>query len=156
MLRIGTVPLLKASNPVLYMLIEKKIWSRSFTGLYNNCLSWIRNKAKFLSSLRNQEAIRSTQCYTRHSPTAASIPRTHFNQPTWVAGRMLKCDYWSNWLGHLAERRSFHDQELGPVPTRSKGECVVGNGFNKYDCNKKIINQHKVVCRRVRSGPRPN
>ncbi|KAG9459420.1 hypothetical protein H6P81_003928 [Aristolochia fimbriata] len=37
------------------------------------------------------------------------------------------------------DRRSFHDRDLGPVPARWKGDCAVGPGFKKTDCNRKII-----------------
>ncbi|XP_026430635.1 subtilisin-like protease SBT1.4 [Papaver somniferum] len=41
--------------------------------------------------------------------------------------------------GIWPERRSFHDEGLGPVPERWKGICEVGPDFPKESCNKKII-----------------
>ncbi|CAK9185824.1 unnamed protein product [Ilex paraguariensis] len=41
--------------------------------------------------------------------------------------------------GISPERRSFHDEGLGPVPPHWKGECVEGDKFTKKQCNKKII-----------------
>ncbi|KAL3849737.1 hypothetical protein ACJIZ3_011619 [Penstemon smallii] len=41
--------------------------------------------------------------------------------------------------GICPERRSFHDEELGAIPSNWKGECVEGENFTKSHCNKKII-----------------
>ncbi|CAA3019896.1 subtilisin-like protease [Olea europaea subsp. europaea] len=41
--------------------------------------------------------------------------------------------------GIWSERRSFHDEGLGPIPTTWKGECIKGDNFTKANCNKKII-----------------
>ncbi|KAF8033168.1 hypothetical protein BT93_D1926 [Corymbia citriodora subsp. variegata] len=41
--------------------------------------------------------------------------------------------------GITPERRSFSDQNLGPVPRRWKGVCEVGVGFTAKNCNRKIV-----------------
>ncbi|KAK9690779.1 hypothetical protein RND81_09G153300 [Saponaria officinalis] len=41
--------------------------------------------------------------------------------------------------GIWPERRSFSDQNLGPVPARWKGVCQTGEKFNPNNCNRKII-----------------
>ncbi|KAL8128456.1 hypothetical protein V2J09_017611, partial [Rumex salicifolius] len=41
--------------------------------------------------------------------------------------------------GIWPERRSFSDRNLGPVPTRWKGICQVGDKFTAANCNRKII-----------------
>ncbi|GAV56995.1 Peptidase_S8 domain-containing protein/PA domain-containing protein/Inhibitor_I9 domain-containing protein, partial [Cephalotus follicularis] len=41
--------------------------------------------------------------------------------------------------GIWPERNSFHDQDLGPIPSKWKGECVQGERFPTTTCNKKII-----------------
>ncbi|KAL2535271.1 Subtilase family protein [Forsythia ovata] len=41
--------------------------------------------------------------------------------------------------GIWSERRSFHDEGLGPIPATWKGECTEGENFTKANCNKKII-----------------
>ncbi|XP_057866913.2 subtilisin-like protease SBT1.7 [Cryptomeria japonica] len=41
--------------------------------------------------------------------------------------------------GIWPESRSFHDEGFGDIPSRWKGECENGRGFNASHCNKKII-----------------
>ena len=41
--------------------------------------------------------------------------------------------------GIWPERRSFSDQNLGPIPKRWKGVCQVGEKFGPSNCNRKII-----------------
>lgn len=41
--------------------------------------------------------------------------------------------------GIWPERRSFSDQNLGPIPKRWKGFCEVGEKFAPSNCNRKII-----------------
>ncbi|KAL2937114.1 Subtilisin-like protease SBT1.6 [Bienertia sinuspersici] len=41
--------------------------------------------------------------------------------------------------GIWPERRSFSDQNLGPVPKRWKGICQLGEKFGPHNCNRKII-----------------
>ncbi|KAG8389521.1 hypothetical protein BUALT_Bualt02G0238000 [Buddleja alternifolia] len=61
------------------------------------------------------------------------------------AGLLSESDSGSNVVigifdtGIWPERRSFHDEGLGPVPSNWKGECVEGEQFTKAHCNKKII-----------------
>ncbi|KAK2965208.1 hypothetical protein RJ640_019963 [Escallonia rubra] len=41
--------------------------------------------------------------------------------------------------GIWPERRSFHDEDLGPIPPHWKGKCSRGEKFTRKHCNKKII-----------------
>ncbi|CAA3006797.1 subtilisin-like protease [Olea europaea subsp. europaea] len=41
--------------------------------------------------------------------------------------------------GIWPERKSFNDRELGPVPTKWKGQCVAGEKFSATSCNRKLI-----------------
>lgn len=61
------------------------------------------------------------------------------------AGLLSESDSGSNVIigvldtGIWPERRSFHDEGLGPIPSNWRGECVEGANFTKSLCNKKII-----------------
>ncbi|XP_042486341.1 subtilisin-like protease SBT1.5 [Macadamia integrifolia] len=41
--------------------------------------------------------------------------------------------------GIWPERQSFNDRDLGPVPNKWKGECVVSKDFTATSCNRKLI-----------------
>lgn len=41
--------------------------------------------------------------------------------------------------GIWPESPSFSDKDMGPVPLRWKGACELGRGFNRSNCNKKIV-----------------
>ncbi|KAJ4907119.1 Subtilisin-like serine endopeptidase family protein [Raphanus sativus] len=41
--------------------------------------------------------------------------------------------------GIWPDSKSFDDNGLGPIPTRWKGRCVSGEGFNASSCNRKLI-----------------
>jgi subtilisin family serine protease len=41
--------------------------------------------------------------------------------------------------GIWPERQSFNDRELGPVPSKWKGQCVAGKDFPATSCNRKVI-----------------
>ncbi|KAI3449446.1 hypothetical protein Pfo_006111 [Paulownia fortunei] len=61
------------------------------------------------------------------------------------AGLLSESDSGSNVIigildtGIWPERRSFHDEGLGPIPSNWRGECLEGENFTKAHCNKKII-----------------
>nr|XP_043614179.1 subtilisin-like protease SBT1.5 [Erigeron canadensis] len=58
---------------------------------------------------------------------------------------LKESDYGSNVIigildtGIAPESPSFHDQDLGPIPSDWKGECMEGEKFTKDLCNKKLI-----------------
>ncbi|CAH1451482.1 unnamed protein product [Lactuca virosa] len=64
------------------------------------------------------------------------------NEPN---GLLKESDYGSNAIigildtGISPEASSFHDQDLGPIPSDWKGECMEGEQFKKNLCNKKLI-----------------
>ncbi|XXG58282.1 hypothetical protein AAC387_Pa04g0633 [Persea americana] len=41
--------------------------------------------------------------------------------------------------GVWPERRSFEDRNIGPIPTRWRGQCEEGQGFIGSSCNRKLI-----------------
>ncbi|OMO63889.1 hypothetical protein CCACVL1_22195 [Corchorus capsularis] len=62
-----------------------------------------------------------------------------------ITGLCRRSDYGSNVIiglldsGIWPERHSFDDHDMGPIPSRWKGECVQGDQFPKTLCNKKLI-----------------
>ncbi|KAM1822521.1 hypothetical protein ACFX1X_024927 [Malus domestica] len=61
------------------------------------------------------------------------------------AGLLKESDFGSDLVigvidtGIWPERQSFHDRELGPIPTKWKGSCVAGKDFAANLCNRKLI-----------------
>ncbi|PQM33887.1 subtilisin-like protease SBT1.5 [Prunus yedoensis var. nudiflora] len=63
-----------------------------------------------------------------------------------AAGTLLKeSDFGSDLVigvidtGIWPERKSFHDRDLGPTPSKWKGQCVAGRDFPATICNRKLI-----------------
>ncbi|KAK1436181.1 hypothetical protein QVD17_01959 [Tagetes erecta] len=81
---------------------------------------------------------------TRHLLTTRSVQFLGLvgNEPNYL---LKESDYGSNVIigvldtGISPEAPSFHDQDLGPVPSEWKGECMEGEKFTKNLCNKKLI-----------------
>ncbi|KAA8543068.1 hypothetical protein F0562_021437 [Nyssa sinensis] len=82
---------------------------------------------------------RVRQIHTTRSPQFLGISASN---PTSL---LTESDFGSNIIigvldtGIWPERRSFHDEGLGPVPSHWKGQCMEGEKFSKRLCNKKII-----------------
>ncbi|CAI9767102.1 unnamed protein product [Fraxinus pennsylvanica] len=61
------------------------------------------------------------------------------------AGLLKESDFGSDLVigvidtGIWPERESFNDRELGPLPTKWKGQCVAGENFPATSCNRKLI-----------------
>ncbi|XP_030466138.2 subtilisin-like protease SBT1.5 [Syzygium oleosum] len=61
------------------------------------------------------------------------------------AGLLKESDFGSDLVigvidtGIWPERQSFNDRDLGPVPSKWKGECVAGKAFPSTSCNRKLI-----------------
>ncbi|KAH6755807.1 Subtilase family protein [Perilla frutescens var. hirtella] len=82
---------------------------------------------------------RLRQLHTTRSPHFLGLSSTH------PAGLLSESNSGANVIigildtGIWPERRSFHDEGLGPIPTNWRGECVEGQNFTKAHCNNKII-----------------
>ncbi|KAL5579656.1 hypothetical protein UlMin_012098 [Ulmus minor] len=61
------------------------------------------------------------------------------------AGLLKESDFGSDLVigvidtGIWPERQSFHDRDLGPVPSKWKGSCIAGVNFPATSCNRKLI-----------------
>ncbi|KAK4780366.1 hypothetical protein SAY87_016472 [Trapa incisa] len=61
------------------------------------------------------------------------------------AGLLKESDFGSDLVigiidtGIWPEHQSFDDRELGPVPSKWKGECIAGDNFPSTSCNRKLI-----------------
>lgn len=80
------------------------------------------------------------QLHTTRSPQFLGLKTSD------TAGQLLKeSDFGSDLVigvidtGIWPERRSFNDQDLGPVPSKWKGQCVSAIGFPSSSCNRKLI-----------------
>ncbi|MBA0599174.1 subtilisin-like protease SBT1.5 [Gossypium raimondii] len=66
-------------------------------------------------------------------------------QTTDSAGLLKESDFGSDLVvgvldtGIWPERQSFNDRDLGPVPSKWKGQCVTTKDFGPGSCNKKLI-----------------
>ncbi|KAB2060942.1 hypothetical protein ES319_A10G054600v1 [Gossypium barbadense] len=66
-------------------------------------------------------------------------------QTTDSAGLLKESDFGSDLVigvldtGVWPERQSFNDRDLGPVPSKWKGQCVTTKDFGPGSCNKKLI-----------------
>ncbi|KAL6144405.1 hypothetical protein ACLB2K_055098 [Fragaria x ananassa] len=62
-----------------------------------------------------------------------------------TAGLLKESDFGSDLVigvidtGVWPERQSFNDHDLGPVPSKWKGQCVAGENFPASSCNRKLI-----------------
>ncbi|KAK9923847.1 hypothetical protein M0R45_032245 [Rubus argutus] len=62
-----------------------------------------------------------------------------------TAGLLKESDFGSDLVigvidtGVWPERQSFNDRDLGPIPSKWKGQCVAGERFPASSCNRKLI-----------------
>ncbi|XP_071697624.1 subtilisin-like protease SBT1.5 [Rutidosis leptorrhynchoides] len=81
----------------------------------------------------------------RHLHTTRSVQFMGLVDNDRSSNLLKESDYGSNVIigildtGISPESASFHDQELGPIPSDWKGECMEGENFTKNLCNKKLI-----------------
>ncbi|GKV09708.1 hypothetical protein SLEP1_g21165 [Rubroshorea leprosula] len=77
--------------------------------------------------------------HTTRSPEFLGLKKTN------NAGLLKESDFGSDLVigvidtGIWPERQSFKDRDLGPVPAKWKGQCVMTKDFGLNSCNKKLI-----------------
>ncbi|CAI9288938.1 unnamed protein product [Lactuca saligna] len=87
-------------------------------------------------------AVLPDQTLQLHTTRSIQFLGLDSNEPN---GLLKESDYGSNAIigildtGISPEASSFHDQDLGPIPSDWKGECMEGEKFTKNLCNQKII-----------------
>ncbi|CAL8130872.1 unnamed protein product [Prunus armeniaca] len=101
------------------------------------------SQAQTLQSLDHVTAIipeQVRQLHTTRSPEFLGLRSTD------AAGTLLReSDFGSDLVigvidtGIWPERKSFHDRDLGPTPSKWKGQCVAGKDFPATICNRKLI-----------------
>ncbi|XWS20005.1 hypothetical protein CRYUN_Cryun31cG0064600 [Craigia yunnanensis] len=80
----------------------------------------------------------------RHLQTTRS-PHFLGLKTTDSAGLLKESDFGSDLVigvidtGIWPERQSFNDRDLGPIPSKWKGQCVTTKDFSSSTCNKKLI-----------------
>ncbi|OMO65989.1 hypothetical protein COLO4_30852 [Corchorus olitorius] len=80
----------------------------------------------------------------RHLDTTRS-PHFLGLKTTDSAGLLKESDFGSDLVigvidtGIWPERQSFNDRDLGPIPSKWKGQCVTTKDFSSSSCNKKLI-----------------
>ncbi|KAL8548751.1 hypothetical protein ACS0TY_007859 [Phlomoides rotata] len=87
--------------------------------------------AVFPDNLRQLHTTRSTYFLGLSSANPANLLTESDSGSNVIIG-ILDTGIWP-------ERRSFHDEGLGPIPANWRGECTEGENFTKAHCNKKII-----------------
>lgn len=121
-------------NPLLH--VYKTVFHGFAAKLTQTQATQLQNRPEVIAVLPDE----LRQLHTTRSPHFLGI--TYTNSPT---GLLTESDQGSGVVigvldtGIWPERRSFHDEGLGPIPPHWKGECTEGENFTKSHCNNKIV-----------------
>ncbi|KAK4794467.1 hypothetical protein SAY86_012461 [Trapa natans] len=79
------------------------------------------------------------ELHTTHSPAFLGLDEGSLSSPNGAFSGSYDVIVGVLDSGVWPESKSFDDSGFGPVPSRWKGACQAGNGFNSTSCNRKLI-----------------